>query len=103
MIERAVDGKLSLTDQLHTLGYAENQGPYKLIAYDKTAAVAPDVMNKASFVDLPLGQDVKDLVLVEVAESDSIGAVVNGQAGKELVDISHVFVEGEVKVVAIFR
>jgi hypothetical protein len=103
MAEHSIDGKATLKQQEDTLRLAEAGGPFSLVAYTKGTSVPPDVLNKATFVDVPFGQKVPLLNLVEVPSGKSLESVIQANGGNQPVFAGLVFVKGAEMMVAGFR
>jgi len=98
---RTIDGNLKLKEQELTLRLAEQAGPYSVKTYRKAAGSAKK--NRADLVDVPLGQDIPDLEMVEVAIGTPNAAAAAMRPGKTLAFNDLVFVEGQETQVAGFR
>lgn len=99
MLKDTVDGTFTLAKQSDVIANGEQANNMQLVAYAKGQAVT----NDASFDEVPLGQDIPPLQLIEV--QGDIAAITSAQtdAGRKLVFDNEVFVESEVKRVAGFR
>ena len=100
-MDAQVDGNTSLDEQQRAISYAEQVNNAQLVSYQKGAAPA----NYATLQDMPLGQKIPPLLLVEVPIATSIGSVVATQlaAGKHLVFYSAAYVGSVETKVAGFR
>jgi hypothetical protein len=101
-MESTVDGSLVLKNQENILNAAQQAGPYLLKTYVKGS---PAPTNFASFVDAPLGQDVPNLVLIEIKSSDNVDDIIKQQKalGRALVCNLPAYVSGRESQVATFR
>jgi len=99
--QMAVDGNMSLNDQRQTLHLQEVTKPCLLASLEK----GQQLQNTATFNDLPLGQSVPDLILLEIIPPATLQSVQKDQqgAGRQLVFNSTVFVSGQDANVAGFR
>ena len=102
-----IDGNTSLADQRNTLRFIEMSGPSKLLTYTKKTSPAGSTerVNNATFEGVGLGDDVPDLVLVEVSAGENAVSLIAGQLsqGKNVVFHERVFVSGVEKEVIGFR
>lgn len=100
-MEAQVDGSQSLAEQQTAINYAEQTKNTQLIAYQKGPAPA----NLAALQDVPLGENISPLLLVEVPIATAIGSIVATQlaAGKHLVFYGAVYVKSVETKVAGFR
>jgi hypothetical protein len=64
---------------------------------------APAPRNKATFDDIPLGQNVPPIYLIEIPANQTVDDVAKIHKDKQLVTSGHVFIEGKEKLVAVFR
>ncbi|MDB5764312.1 MAG: hypothetical protein JWQ21_3307 [Herminiimonas sp.] len=95
-----VDGSKSLIEQQMAINHAQQTGKVQLVSYQKGTAPA----NYAMLDEVPLGQSVLPLLLVEVAAASIGVAVATHMAiGKQLVFYNAVYVQGIVAKVAGFR
>ena len=101
-MDAQVDGNLSLTDQQNAIQFAESANNAQLVSYHKGQG---GVVNFATLNDVPLGQNIPPLTLVEVPVATSVGSVVATQLanGKHLIFYGAVYVQGTVTKVAGFR
>ena len=101
-MDSKLDGGLSLEEQRLSLSATEQAGPYLLVSLSKGD---PKPTNLASFAGVPLGQDIPDLVLIEVKPNDSLDKIIADQAtkGKGFLFCSPVYVAGTDSKVAAFR
>jgi len=111
-METRIDGSHSLEDQRRSLHFAELAGPYKLVSFSRAdyETLVPGTnekrpLNKASFDDAPLGQDIPELIMAEISPPSSIDQVIAQQkaAGREIIFFSPAFVGGVEAMVAGFR
>lgn len=100
-MDAQVDGSKSLAEQQTTINYAEQTNNTQLVSYQKGPAPA----NFATLQNVPLGQNIPPLLLVEVPTAASIGSMVAAQlaTGKHLVFYSAVYVKSVEAKVAGFR
>jgi hypothetical protein len=102
-----IDGNASLEDQQNTLRFIELAGPAKLLTYTKkTSPTGSDAkVNLATFENIGLGEEIPELVLMEVAGGQNAVAVISGQLaqGKTVVFHERIFVGGVEKEVVGFR
>lgn len=101
-MDAQVDGSKSLAEQQTAINYAEQLNNSQLISYHKGSSPT----NIATFQDVPLGQNIPPLLLIEVPIATSIGTIVATQlaTGKHLVFFySTVYVQSVETKVAGFR
>lgn len=100
-MDAQVDGLAPLSTQETNINYAEQANNARLISYTKGTAPT----NTATFQDVPLGQEIPLLTLIEVPTNSSMDAIAATQlsAGKTLVFKNKVFVNGAETMVAGFR
>jgi hypothetical protein len=97
-----VDGHLSLVDQNNAIQFAEQANNAQLVSYQKGPA---GVVNFATLADVPMGQNIPPLILIEIPIATSPGSVVATQLaiGKHLIFYSQIYVGGVEAKVAGFR
>jgi|SRR6185503_3659904 len=93
-----VDGTLGLKEQNQTLEFKQNTEGAKLVKYQKDNV---SIENIATFQDLPLGDDVPTLTLVEVPPGKSPSDVKPDDTTLTFDDI--VYVNGTATRVALFH
>jgi hypothetical protein len=102
-----IDGNTSLDDQQNSLRFIELAGPSRLLTYTrKTSVGSPGAkVNVATFQDLGRGDDVLDLFLVQVTQSENAVSVISSQLaqGRTVVFHERVFVKGQTAEVIGFR
>lgn len=96
-----VDGSKPLAEQQTAISYAEQLNNVQLISYQK----GPAPENYATLQDVPRGQNIPPLLLIEVPLAASIGSIVATQlaTGKHLLFYSAVYVKSVETKVAGFR
>jgi hypothetical protein len=101
-MEATLDGNLSLEQQRLNISGTEQAGPFFLV---KLIKGDPKPQNNVSFVDVPLGQAVPELVFIEVKPTDSIDAISATQKtqDRKLICCNPMFVNGKETKVAAFR
>ena len=101
-MDAKINGSLSLEEQRLQLSAAEQAGPCLLKNY---AQGTPAPYNFPSFVDVPLGQPIPDLILVQLPAQTVLAATVEAQkaAGRTLVCCNQVYVNRTPSWVAVFR
>lgn len=100
-MDAQVDGSKPLAEQQTAINYAEQLNNSQLVSYQKGPAPA----NIASLQDVPIGQNISPLLLIEVPIATAIGSIVSTQlaAGKHLVFYDAVYVKSSETKVAGFR
>ena len=96
-MEADVDGSRSLAEQQNSINYAQQVNNARLTAYAK----GPVPANIATLEQVPMGEDVAAVTLVEAPTAAAIAAL--PAAGKQLIFHNPVHVEGVEKDVAGFR
>lgn len=96
------NGALSLEEQRRAIRAEELRGPYKLVGLTKGASKP---FNKVTLEDAGLGEDVPDLVLIEVANDEALAQIRADQEAesREMVCYSIIYVSGKETGVAAFR
>lgn len=102
-MEAQINGTFSLKEQEDSLSATENSQNVKLVSFKKGDQPGKKV-NYASFVEVKLGEDIPDLVLVNVPPErlDSEKAAQQSK-GKSIIFYSLVYVGGNETNVAGFR
>jgi hypothetical protein len=100
-----IDGKQSLAAQRFTLIETEQLENAELVRMSKMTEPSAEKKNRVSFLDLPLGVEIPELVLIEVLPGDNMASIIAAQLadGRNLIFTSTMFVEGRDARVAAFR
>lgn len=101
MEKRKIDGSKSLDEQKLAINFAEHAGPYRLVNFVKDNKPT----NIATFEDVPLGESIPDLIIIEVQQGENISQIVSTQlaVGKNLVFDSKIYISGNESRVVCFR
>lgn len=99
--QMVVDGSMSLEDQRRSLHLQEVTKPCLLSSLEK----GDPTQNTATFNEIPLGQNVPDLFLVEIVPPATLESVKNDQPAKghQIIFNSTIYVGGREANVAGFR
>lgn len=100
-----IDGKQSLAAQRFTLIETEQLENAELVRMSKITGTSGEKKNRVSFLELPLGVEIPELVLIEVSPGDNIASIIAEQLaeGRNLIFTSTIFVEGRDARIAAFR
>ena len=107
-----IDGTKSLEDQRNTIGYYEQMLRSYMVSFNKASDQMfiknnekAKVLNIVSFEKVPLGQDIKILIVCEIESDNILEDIIKKQkeAGNNFIFLSTVYIGGQEKKAAVFR